>query len=287
MNKISDVYGLFIADGSDTLYIADSGNNRILKWLPGDSSGILVAGGRGAGSNTTQLNSPKKVCVGDDDDDENIYVADSGNHRVQYFDDESFIGQTLVDNSAFGAFSVDSFGEMFGIGVDLANNFYVSEYDKSRVRKWTPGTTAGRLVAGNGTNGNSPLQLNIPTDFYVNPRTGILFIPNQDGHCVTKWLPGNIIGITVAGICGISGTNETLLTTPLDVTFDRFGNMYIADKVNDGRIVMFPPNSLIGIPIITTGLDYPISIALDTHLNLYVSDYYHQRLIKYTLLDVI
>ena len=281
MNKINDVYGLFIADGSDVLYIADSGNNRILKWLPGDSGGILVAGGQGPGSNTTQLNGPKKVCV---DVNENIYVADSVNHRVQYFNRGSLIGRTLVDNTGY---SIDSFGEMFGIGVDLANHFYVSEYDKSRVRKWTPGTTVGDLVAGNGTNGDSPLQLNIPTDFYVNPTTGTLFIPNQNGHCVTKWTPGNLIGVTVAGTCGISGSNETLLTTPLDVTFDRFENMYVADNANNGRIVMFLPNSLIGIPIITTGLNLPISIALDTHLNLYVSDYSHQRIIKYTLLNVI
>lgn len=280
---MKEVYGLFIANGSDILYIADTGNNRILKWLPGDSSGILVAGGQGPGSNATQLEKPSKVCV---DQNENIYVADLRNHRIQYFNRGSFTGQTIAGNSGFGPL-VNPFGEIFGIGVDLANNVYTSEYDESRVIKWTPNSTLGSIVAGNGINGNLPVQLNFPTDFYVNPRTGTLFIPNQGSHCITKWSSGDIIGVTVAGTCGISGTNETLLTVPLDVTFDRFENMYVTDRANDGRVVMFPPNSPIGIPIITTGLNNPMSIAVDTHLNLYVSDYGHERIVKYILLNVI
>ena len=280
LNQVYNQFGLFILAGSDVLYIADSGNNRILKWSPGDSNGTLIAGGQGPGMNATQLNSPIVVCV---DINENVYVADSSNYRVQYFDRGSSIGRTIAGNGTYGSTN-NLFGNMFGLGVDLANNVYVSEYDNSRVTKWTPNATHGILVAGNGTNGISSAQLNVPTAFYVEPATGILYIPNQGSHCVTKWTPGSSSGEVAAGTCGTSGSNETLLSTPLCVTFDKYGNMYVADRVNNGRVIMFCPNSAVGIPIITSGLNNPISIALDTHLNLYVNDWNNHRIVKYTLL---
>ena len=85
-------------------------------------------------------------------------------------------------------------------------------------------------------------------------------ISNQGSHCITKWLSTSSFGIVVAGTCGISGSNETLLTTPVDVTFDHYGYMYVADWVNNGRIMMFLSNSFLGIPIITSGLNISLLV---------------------------
>jgi hypothetical protein len=60
--------------------------------------------------------------------------------------------------------------------------------------------------------------------------------------------------------------------------------MYVLDSVNSRRVIMFCPNSLIGIPIVTAGLNNPLSIAIDMHLNLYVVDYGSSRILKYMLL---
>ena len=115
--------------------------------------GILVAGGEGPGSNSTQLNRPIKVCV---DTNENIYVTDNDNDRIQRFYSGSSIGQTIAGHFL---------GELFGLGIDLQGNIYVSEYDKSRVTKWMINATEGISVAGNETDGVSSSQLNVPTDF--------------------------------------------------------------------------------------------------------------------------
>ncbi|CAF0907253.1 unnamed protein product [Adineta ricciae] len=254
LNQTNHPYGLFIPANSDSLYIADSDNDRILKWLPGATSGILLAGGQGKGWNTTQFNSPREVCL---DRDENLYVADSGNYRIQRFDYGSFISQSIAGNGSYNAIG-NSFGNILGLGVDLYYNVYVSEYNLARVTKWIRNGTSGIRVAGDGTQGNTPSQLNVPTAFYTDPITGTLYIPNQGGHCVTKWLPGSSYGITVAGVCGQSGTNETLLTSPKCVTFDKYEYMYVVDGVGGGRILMFLPNSLVAIPIITNGLNNPI-----------------------------
>lgn len=251
-----------------------------MKWVPGATSGTLIAGGQGPGSNATQLNMPREVCV---DRNENLYVADGGNYRIQYFKNGSLLGFTRAGNTTSG--STDNlFGQIFGLGVDLEDNVYVSDYNNARVTQWAPNATSGVRVAGTGIQGDSANQLNVPTAFYIDPITSTLYIPNQGSHCITKWLPGSSSGIVAAGTCGISGSNETLLTSPKCVTFDKYGNMYVIDGVNGGRVLMYCPNSLIGIPIVTSGLNNPISIAVDTNLNMYVADWGGNQIMQYMLL---
>lgn len=60
--------------------------------------------------------------------------------------------------------------------------------------------------------------------------------------------------------------------------------MYIIDGVNGGRILTFCSDSLIGIPIVTRELSNPISIAVDKYLNIYVTDWNNNRIVKYPLL---
>lgn len=263
------------------LYIADSDNNRITVWLPNATSGILLAGGQGRGANATQLNDPREVYI---DLYGNVYVADSGNYRVRRFPNGSTIGSSIAGNGSITA-STFPLGNLLGLGVDIAGNVYVSDYDFARVTKWSPNSTFGIMVAGDGTQGNSPGQLNFPTAFYTDPATGTLYICSQGGHCMMKWLPNGVAGVVIAGVCGLPGTNQTLLTVPKGVTLDKYGNMYIVDGVGGGRIIMFPPGSLVGRPIVTTGLLNPISIAVDTQLTLFVSDWSNNRIVKYRLLN--
>jgi hypothetical protein len=280
LNEVYYPYGLFIPTESDILYIADTFNQRILKWLPNATRGILVAGGQGQGSNSTQLNCPYVVFA---DRSENVYVADTGNNRVQYFINGTSVGRTIAGNGAPG-FANNSLQNILGLAVDLENNIYVSIFHNASVMKCSPNATSGVRIAGTGLPGNATNQLNYPAALYVDPITSILYIPNQGSHCVTKWLVGSSSGLVVAGTCGIPGSTQTLLTSPTCVTFDKYGNMYIVDWVNGGRVIMFYPNSLIGIAIVTVGLYNPTSIAIDTHMNLYVADYGNSRIVKYMLL---
>ena len=65
------------ADG--TIFIADSGNHRIMRWTPGSSSGEIVAGGRGRGRGLHQLNYPRGLVL---DFNGDLLVADTFNHRI-------------------------------------------------------------------------------------------------------------------------------------------------------------------------------------------------------------
>ncbi|CAF5190718.1 unnamed protein product, partial [Rotaria magnacalcarata] len=81
-DKLNGPWNIYV-DTSSNLYIADALNHRIQKWAQGATTGTTIAGTSGTpGSSPMLLNTPKDVFV---DSLENIYVADSGNRRIQFF----------------------------------------------------------------------------------------------------------------------------------------------------------------------------------------------------------
>ncbi|CAF0951113.1 unnamed protein product [Adineta steineri] len=82
LNQLSVPVGIFI-DSNDILYINDIGNYRCVKYLPGASSGILVAGLGGLGSELNQLGS--SIRFNYVDSNQNIYISDGSNNRVMFW----------------------------------------------------------------------------------------------------------------------------------------------------------------------------------------------------------
>lgn len=71
-------------DAAGNVYVADTNNHRVLMYEPGKPSfGVPVAGGQGPGNAAGQLNSPADVKI---DGQSMLYVADTGNNRVQRWD---------------------------------------------------------------------------------------------------------------------------------------------------------------------------------------------------------
>ncbi|CAF3973894.1 unnamed protein product [Rotaria sp. Silwood1] len=84
-------------DSSNTLYVAEYSNNRVQKFLSGMSNGTTVAEQANGVQNrtSTTLNFPVGVTV---DSSGNIYVADSGNSRVQLWASGASSGSTVAGN---------------------------------------------------------------------------------------------------------------------------------------------------------------------------------------------
>ncbi|CAF5024758.1 unnamed protein product, partial [Rotaria socialis] len=75
-------YGIFV-DTLGTLYVADQGNNRVMRWTQGDKKqGAVIVGGNGQGEGANQLSYPKGLSF---DRHGNLYVGDYGNSRAQRF----------------------------------------------------------------------------------------------------------------------------------------------------------------------------------------------------------
>ncbi|CAF1295398.1 unnamed protein product [Adineta steineri] len=66
---------------------------------------------------------------------------------------------------------------------------------------------------------------------------GNIYMSNVGSHQITRWSPGAIKGAPVVGEKNM-GSGSTQLSYPYDLSFDRQGNLYVVDILND-RIQKF------------------------------------------------
>jgi hypothetical protein len=94
MNQLDRPFDLAL-DSSTTLYIADQQNNRIQKWPMGASTKTTVAGQSSGtlGTTSTDLNQPSGIVL---DSNNNIYVTDASNNRVQFWSNGASSGTTVA-----------------------------------------------------------------------------------------------------------------------------------------------------------------------------------------------
>jgi uncharacterized protein (TIGR03663 family) len=90
---------------------------------------LIIGGGAATGGAPGQLLAPRNLAVGPED---RLYVADSGNHRIQLFDSD---GNFLHTWGSFGT-EPGQFHEPWGIAVD-ENYVYVADTWNHRVQKFT------------------------------------------------------------------------------------------------------------------------------------------------------
>jgi sugar lactone lactonase YvrE len=131
--QLNTPYGLYLDEVNLYLYVADYNNNRIQRYQVGVSTnGSTVAGGNGQGSASNQLNLPYSVCVSKITNA--IYIADSGNHRVQRWNSGATNGVTIVGSGAtLYNYTTSLQGPM---DIRLSNNedyLFVSEMNFNRV----------------------------------------------------------------------------------------------------------------------------------------------------------
>ncbi|CAF3785209.1 unnamed protein product [Rotaria sp. Silwood1] len=70
-------------DSMGNMYVADTFNHRIQLFLVGQQNGTTIAGSAGiSGNSSSLLNTPYALKL---DDQYNLYIADTYNHRVQKF----------------------------------------------------------------------------------------------------------------------------------------------------------------------------------------------------------
>ena len=93
LNNPSAVY----VDTSNQMFILDTSNCRVLRWLMGEPMGFPVAGDQGCGSALTQITTSYAMFV---DQATNIYVSEFSNHRVTFWSANNRSFGALVRSSA-------------------------------------------------------------------------------------------------------------------------------------------------------------------------------------------
>jgi len=125
------------------VYVTDRNNHRVQKWqLPVNGSapataGVTVAGGNGGGNLLSQLQNPQAACVSKKTGA--VYVADTGNNRVQLWAVGATQGVTIAGSSQ-GVSGSGSGGLSLPEGIFLDANetyLYVADFGNSRIQRFT------------------------------------------------------------------------------------------------------------------------------------------------------
>ncbi|GAB3690750.1 hypothetical protein GCM10027592_08230 [Spirosoma flavus] len=305
-------------DGRGNLYIADFYNYRIRKV---DTSGVITTvagngtfgfGGDGGPATNASLSYPYGVSV---DRIGNLYVADRDNQRIRKVTTSGVI-TTVAGNGSQG-FSGDggpataaSFSYPTDVVADSLGNLYIADPNNQRIRKVnTSGiitTVAGTGSPNFGGDGGpaTAATMAYPSGVAVD-KLGNLFIADQGNNRIRKV---NTLGIisTVAGngTLGFGGDGGSApnadLYYPIDVVFDKAGNLYIADQGNNrirkvstsGVITTVAGNGTFGFGgdggnAINANLANPTGVAVDGSGNLYIADQKNHRIRKVTTSGII
>ena len=292
-------------DGAGNLYLA--GNSRIRKITP---AGIIstVAGtgtsgfsGDGGLATAAMLNNPLDLAL---DTNGNFYIVDAGNQRIRVISSGGTIN-TFAGNGTAG-FSGDNgpatsamLNRPQGVAVDSSGNVYVADENNNRIREIAPGGTIVTFAGGSqgfsGDNGPATSSnLFLPYDVATDS-SGNLYIADTFNYRIRKVTAGTIA--TIAG----NGANFSadggfaslsMMTYPQYGATDAAGNFYFADYYGnrvrriapDGTIVTVAGNGTSGLSVdggsaTSTGVPYPVGVAVDSSGNLYISHQYFVRMV--------
>jgi sugar lactone lactonase YvrE len=127
-NELDNPWGIFV-DINFSLYVADSTNNRIQCFRPGELNGITVAGNRVP--NNLDLQYPTDVVL---DADDYLYIADNQNNRIIRSNRDGY--QCIAGCSRTSGSGSNELYKAYAIRFDSSGNLYVADEFNHRVQKF-------------------------------------------------------------------------------------------------------------------------------------------------------
>jgi outer membrane protein assembly factor BamB len=208
---------------------------------------VRVYGGRGSAQG--QLEGPHGVAL---DAQGNVYVADTGNARVQVFDPDGAVLLSIADARFTGPLYV---------AVDDAGRIYVTDASET-VHVFN---SRGDPLQGFGQPGSLPSQFSGIADLAVDA-VGDLYVADSGNGRVQEFslLSGLLLTL------GEEGEEASLLSRPQGLALDSEMNVYVADA-QTGRIVKYAPGGTF-LRFFETGIGELRDIALDEQGRMYASD---------------
>jgi tripartite motif-containing protein 71 len=258
--------GGLATDAAGDVYVVDSSRDRIEKF---DSNGnfILAWGHPGeelgqfhffSSTNPTQPPGGGIAVAGN-----YVYVADSGNNRIQRFAlDGTEAMQWGTKGSGPGQFSYPR-----GVAAN-GGEVLVADDDNYRIEKFDPN---GVFQASAGSAGSGPGQFGFPYGVTLDA-AGNVYVADDINDRIVKLTPE----LAYAGAWGGYGSQAGQLAFPRALAAGPAGDTYVADTAND-RIQVFGPDGgylrSFGIPRLTPGvISAPRGLGTDPEGGLLVSD---------------
>jgi sugar lactone lactonase YvrE len=269
-------------DFANNLYIADTHNHRIRKLNLTTGSITTIAGttpgfsGDGASALIAQLNLPTALAI---DSSGNLYVADTGNHRVRKIIAATGIITTIAGSGTQGysgdsgpalSASIDS---PTGIVLDPLGNLYLADTHNHRIRKITASNGIITTIAGTGLPGFSGDTAPATTATLALPHgltsdsTGNLYLADTANHRIRRIdaVTGIITTIVGNGTQAFAGDNgpptAASLDSPTATSLSPSSNLTLSDTGNQ-RIRQLVTQPVPGIITTIAGLGLTVPGAL-------------------------
>jgi DNA-binding beta-propeller fold protein YncE len=220
--------GGLATDAAGHVYVVDSSHNRIEKF---DSSGNFITawGHRGSALGLFKFGSSQNYTQppggGIAVSGEHVYVADSGNDRIERFNLE---GAEAMQWGSLGS-GPGQFSYPRGVAAN-EGEVIVSDDDNHRIEKFDPN---GAFLSAVGSYGSGPEQFGFPYGVALDA-AGNLYVADDINHRVVKLTPQ----LTFAGAWGGLGSKPGQLAFPRALASDPAGDTYVADTAND-RVEVF------------------------------------------------
>lgn len=147
--------------------------------------------------------------------------------------------EALVFNSSLSTSINHQLNFPIGLVYDTySKSFIIANYGGHALVRWISGSEQWTPVAGSmNISGNTASLLNGPVGVTMDVM-GNVYCADTANHRIQLFLDGQTEGVTIAGVTGISGSNNTLLKLPYWVKLDSQLNLYVADT-NNSRIQKF------------------------------------------------
>jgi len=233
-----------------------------------------VAGGTSSGKRINQLTHPHGVYV---DDEQTVYVADYGNHRIMEWKYGATSGRVVADGNGPGN-GLDQLNGPTDVTVDKKSNcLIICDRENRRVVQWS-------------RRNNTNAQTIIPdVDCYglTMDNNGYLYVSDSVKNEVKRWEIGDSFGIVVAGGNG-EGNRLDQLNYPTFLFVDEDQTVYVSDT-NNHRVMKWMKGAKEGIVVAgrrvqgndLTQLSQPYGIVVDQLGTVYVVDYGNNRVMRW------
>ncbi|CAF3404144.1 unnamed protein product, partial [Rotaria sp. Silwood2] len=176
-NQIGTVFNIYV-DTNGVLYVPDVTYHRVTKWTLSAAAGVVVAGSwyGATGSSLALLNGPQGIWV---DNSGNVYVSDTGNHRVVRWASGATTGVLVAGGNGQGPYPAQ-LNSPTSIIIDGNRNVFIFDSGNQRIQQWPPGATYGiTIFDGSYNNAVSIGSLGMAMD-----TSGNLYVADYDGKRV-------------------------------------------------------------------------------------------------------
>jgi len=176
------------------------------------------------------------------DEDEVVYVADSGNHRIRKIT-KGLVSTVAGSKEGYkdGIGNVAQFRSPSGIAVDPRGILYVSDTQNHVIRKVDQvgdvETIAGNGVKGYADNLGTKAQFGEPHGIALDA-SGNLYVADKWNCRIRKITPQGLVSTVAGSGSGYFGTLEDGPATqakfrhPSEIAVDARGNLYVSDEDN-------------------------------------------------------